>query len=186
MYKGGHTYCPICTLPDDVAYQIQVLNDPSSILSIKQQRHIADMLERLQKRIKELEERERWIPVSERPLDLNEARAALSAPLSEEVAEHVSWIRYWARQHHGDKQLLDAADMLERLWRENAQARKTSEYWKAEHLAGNERIEELTGALRSLVALKSHKSIRGKDSHYLRNQPAAWEQARAALKQEGG
>ena len=47
------------------------------------------------------------------------------------------------------------------------------------------KVEKLTAALGSLVALKTHKSIRGKDAHYLRNQPAAWEQARAALSQEG-
>ena len=45
------------------------------------------------------------------------------------------------------------------------------------------KVEKLTAALGSLVALKAHKSIRGKDAHYLRNQPAAWEQARAALKE---
>ena len=46
------------------------------------------------------------------------------------------------------------------------------------------KVEKLTAALGSLVALKAHKSIRGKDAHYLRNQPAAWEQAKAALSQE--
>ena len=45
-------------------------------------------------------------------------------------------------------------------------------------------ITDLTAALGALVALKAHKDIRGKDDHYTRNQPAAWEQARAALKEK--
>ena len=47
------------------------------------------------------------------------------------------------------------------------------------------KVEELTAALDTLVSLKAHKDIHGKDKHYLHNQPAVWEQAKAALKQEG-
>ena len=53
-------------------------------------------------------------------------------------------------------------------------------------LALQAKVEELESALGALVALKTHKDIRGKDEHYLRNQPAAWEQAKVALKQEQG
>lgn len=42
-----------------------------------------------------------------------------------------------------------AANLIERLWQKAKQARTTAEYWKAEHLAGNERIAELKVKLKT-------------------------------------
>ena len=61
--------------------------------------------------------------------------------LPDDVANEVRYLRF----EHCNR----AADMLERLARENTQARSMAEYWKAEHLAGNERIAELDGLLKA-------------------------------------
>jgi hypothetical protein len=46
---------------------------------------------------------------------------------------------------------------------------------------GLREITDLEAALRSLIALRAHKKIRGKDAHYRANNPAAWEQAINAI-----
>ena len=50
-----------------------------------------------------------------------------------------------------DKHAMQAAAELRRLHEESIQARRTGEYWKAEHLAGNNRITTLEAALRQAV-----------------------------------
>lgn len=49
------------------------------------------------------------------------------------------------------KDIFEAADELRRLHEGNIQARRTSEYWKSEHLAGNDRITTLETALRQVT-----------------------------------
>lgn len=81
--------------PDDVAAAIETLKADANcyraqgdISDAEEIEQIADMLERQQQRIKELKERERWIPVSERLPD----KASVLAVAYEDGG---SWFAYF-------------------------------------------------------------------------------------------
>lgn len=68
-----------------------------------------------------------------------------------------------------------SADRIEQLQKEVLTARRTSNYWKMEHLEGNKRIEQLEAALREIEYL-DRPQVRG-----LPRQISIHEIARTAL-----
>ena len=50
----------------------------------------------------------------------------------------------------------EAADRIEKLEAEVSTARRTSKYWKMEHLEGNKRIEQLEAVLRDVLLWGDH------------------------------
>lgn len=49
-----------------------------------------------------------------------------------------------------------------------------------------DRVRELETALETLCSLKKHKDTVGKDGHYIKQQPIAWEKANQALNPKEG
>ena len=74
-------------------------------------------------------------------------------------------IEQMARDVNADSVAKDAR--IAELEVENAQARKTAEYWKAEHLAGNARIAELEAENTTLLDLHS-KAMKSLTSQVLK------------------
>lgn len=123
----------------------------------------------------------------------DEILAALSPPQDDELRRLLPLLVELADEDtyigdNNEKQVfMQCHDVIERL---SARVRTLEDKLAIDTLNPNrrahiielqERIAELEQALGALVALKAHKDIRGKDEHYLRNQPAAWDQAGNAL-----
>lgn len=80
-----------------------------------------------------------------------------------------------------DYEALEAADEIERLERELAEARRTAEYWKAEHLAGNAMIERLE---RELAEAEQSRAINHASAKIALDQRDALRAEAEALRKE--
>ena len=77
-----------------------------------------------------------------------------------------------------------AAERIEQLEAEVSTARRTSNYWKMEHLEGNKRIEQLEAALKWIVD-SDPAVLRSADFHTsCKCHRCAMDNARAALAEE--
>lgn len=108
------------------------------------------------------------------------------------LKERDEWANRYGMSEHNYLNLLDEkADLQSNLSavekeRDGALAANEVAYGIAGNLQSklehyNNALKESSHALQSLIALKAHKAIRGKDDHYLRNQPAAWKLAANAV-----
>ena len=81
----------------------------------------------------------------------------------------------------------DEARLLAVAWHENATDWIGDKHKLASDIMNYARRsnKELIEALHELVQLKDWKDKNGKDEHYVRSQPAAWENARKALAKLG-
>ena len=82
--------------------------------------------------------------------------------MSDDLAKRLRDAAYRAKREYpevfrvSEEIAYEAADRIEKLEAEVSTARRTSKYWKMEHLEGNKRIEQLEAVLRDVLLWGDH------------------------------